>query len=99
MTWHAVSCTESSHLQARVHQKCTKTSVSRSQDIRHLRGRDNLPVKGRYLQCCCSENGRIATGGTVACNPPPNPCRISLKIVRRFSRIVFTHAKRPICGK
>ena len=43
--------------------------------------------------------GRVATDGATACTPPPNPCLINFRIVRRFSRTVFTHAKRPICGK
>src|SRR6266481_74862 len=32
---HAVSCTESSHLHARVHQECTKTSASRPRLVPH----------------------------------------------------------------
>ena len=43
--------------------------------------------------------GSVATDGATACSPPPNPCLMSLKIVLRFSRIVFSQAKRPICGK
>jgi hypothetical protein len=41
----------------------------------------------------------IATGGTAARSPARNPCLISLRIVRRFSKIVFSQAERPICGK
>jgi hypothetical protein len=47
----------------------------------------------------CSATGGVATDGTAACSPPPNAWRISLMIVRRFSTIVFSQAKRPIDGK
>ena len=53
-----------------------------------------VPSEGRHRV-----TGWVATDGTAACSPAPTPCLISLRIVRRFSRIVFTHAKRPICGK
>src|SRR6266404_3275742 len=36
MTLHAVTCTESSYLHARVHQERTKTSASRPRDIRNF---------------------------------------------------------------
>src|SRR5271169_5049570 len=53
----------------------------------------------KSVQSCCSGTGGAASAGTGACSPAPIHCLMSLKMMRRFSRIVFTQAKRPICGK